>query len=87
MPPFWNMIAPILKLEITSVLPLQMNAVVLRLIALWEATFNEAANRNYDAYIDYEEDWGKAPLSYYPNHPKKKILRKYVVNNIRDGEL
>ena len=87
MPPFWNMIANILKLENTSSLPLQMKAIILELLHIRDQTFNEAAIRNSEDYIDWDDDWGTPPLSYYPNHPKKKILKKYVVNNMRDREL
>ena len=87
MPPFWNIISQILKLENKSSLSLQMSAIILRLLEIRDQTFKEAVGRNSDDYIDWDDDWGVPPLSYYPNHPKKKILRKYVVNHTKDREL
>ena len=87
MPPFWNLLAQILKLENTSSLPSQISAIILQLLDIRDRTFNEAVERNLDDYIDWDDDWGVPPLSYYPNHPKKKILRKYVVNHTKDREL
>ena len=71
----------------SAFLPLQMSAVVLQLLDIRGQTFNEAVERNSGDYIDWDDDWGMPPLSYYPNHPKKKILRKYFVNHMKDREL
>ena len=87
MPPFWNLIAKILKLENTSSLPSQISAIILQLLDIRDRTFNEAVERKSEDYIDWDDDWGVPPLSYYPNHPKKKMLRKYVVNHTKDREL
>ena len=64
-----------------------MSAIILRLLEIRDQTFKEAVGRNSDDYIDWDDDWGVPPLSYYPNHPKKKILRKYVVYHTKDREL
>ena len=87
MPPFWECLSQILKLENCKFLPHQLRAIVLELIAIREKTFSSSENRNSDDYIDWDDDWGKPPLAFYPNHPKVKISNKYLVNNTIDREL
>ena len=87
MPPFWGCLHRILMLEKSKFLPHQLRQVVLQLIAIRQNTFNSAAKRSDDDYIDWDADWGKPPLSFYPNHPKKRILNSYIVNNTKDREL
>ena len=53
MPPFWNLLAQILKLENTSSLPSQISAIILQLLDIRDRTFNEAVERNLDDYIDW----------------------------------
>ena len=48
-----------------------MSAIILRLLEIRDQTFKEAVGRNSDDYIDWVDDWGVPPLSYYPNHGKK----------------
>ena len=87
MPPFWDCLSQILKLENAKFLPWQLKRIVLELIAIRQNTFNSAEIRSSDDYIDWDNDWGKPPLAFYPNHPKLKILNKYIVNNTKDREL
>ena len=51
MPPFWNLIAKILKLENTSSLPSQISAIILQLLDIRDRTFNEAVDRKSEDYI------------------------------------
>ena len=87
MPPFWDCLSQIIKLENCKFLPHQLRMVVLELIAIRKNTFSSSEIRSSDDYIDWDDDWGNPPLAFYPNHPKLKILNKYMVNNIIDREL
>ena len=56
MPPFWNIISQILKLENKSSLSLQMSAIILRLLEIRDQTFKEAVGRNSYDYIDWDDE-------------------------------
>ena len=87
MPPLADMIVKILKLENTTFLPVQVSAIISQLLIIREYMFTNAAERTEESYIDWDDDWGSPPLSFYPNHQKKQILKKYIVNQIKDREL
>ena len=73
MPPLADMIVKILKLENTTFLPAQVSAIILQLLIIREYTFTNAAERTEESYIDWDDDWGSPPLSFYPNHQNKQI--------------
>ena len=85
LPVFWPILEQICNFEKSCVLPSQVSDIVLKLLAIREATFTNAAARNPDAYFDYQDE--EPETMCYPNNPTVKHPKKYSVNKTKDKDL
>lgn len=86
LPVVWPMLERICNFEKSAVLPSQVSNIVLKLLAVRESTFLNAAVRDANSYYDYEATEEPKTMCF-PNNPTVKHPKKYTVNNVNDKDL
>ena len=85
LPVMWPILENICNFERSCIFPREVSDIVLKLLEIRENTFRNAADRNENAYHDYEA--GEPLTMCFPNNPTIKHPKKYEVNNVKDKDL
>ena len=86
MPALWPNLVDILNLEGTNYLPEAVSDIILKLVEIRKKTFQNAAVRNTEDYIYWENPEDEHPTQFYPNWKIWRFPKKYVVRNVSDCE-
>ena len=88
MPPLWNLLSAILKLEKRSkFLPLDVAKLVIRLIVMRRQIFENAREMNDADYFAWPDPSLEHESQHYPNWPIRIFPKKYNLRNKKDSDL
>ena len=86
-PAFWPILTDILNLEGTKYLPVDVRAIVLKLVAMRRNTFINAATRNNEDYTDWLSPEAEDPTQFYPEFPIFRYPKRYTVSGQKDVDV
>ena len=85
LPPLWDILSNILKLEQVSFLPQDVADIVLRLLVVRNYTFRGAAVRSSRDYTTWDEPRDH-PTQCYPDLPLRQYPKRYQVTSRADND-